>query len=117
MSDDEEDVAKHFRTSAAVARFPRERYMQYIKHLKVQSRDYGLVPFRLLGSQRYTLDEVCKGLDEGVTTFVILKSRQIGMTTFWISVDMFWAFQHQGLLGTFILHKEEARDEWRTAIE
>jgi hypothetical protein len=118
MTDDAADTL-HFKASAsaAVARFPRERYLQFIKHLKVQSRDYGLVPFRLLGSQRYTLEEVCKGLDEGVTTFVILKSRQIGMTTFWISVDMFWAFQHQGLLGTFILHKEEARDEWRTAIE
>jgi len=111
--------ALHFKTSvsAAVAAFPREKYLKFIRHLKVQSRDFGLVPFRLLGSQRYTLDEVCKGLDDGITTFVILKSRQIGMTTFWISVDMFWAFEHKGLLGTFILHKEEARDEWRTAIE
>jgi hypothetical protein len=116
---DEAADTLHFKASAsaAVARFPREKYLRFIKHLKVQSRDYGLVPFRLLGSQRYTLDEVCKGLEEGVTTFVILKSRQIGMTTFWISVDMFWAFEHEGLLGTFILHKEEARDEWRTAID
>lgn len=103
--------------SAAVAPFPRVQYLQFLKRLRVQSRDYGNIPFRLLGSQRYILDEVCKGLEEGITTFVILKSRQIGSTTFWISVDMFWAFRHKGLLGTFILHKEEARDEWRTAIE
>ena len=103
--------------SAKVDAFPRARYLKFISQLKVQSRDYGLVPFRLLGSQSYTLDEVCKGLDEGVTTFFILKSRQIGMTTFWLSVDLFWAFEFKGLLGSFLLHKEEARDEWRTGIE
>lgn len=103
--------------SSRVAPFPRERYLKFIQHLKVQSRDYGRVAFRLLGTQRYILDEVCKGLAEGITTFVILKPRQIGSTTFWISVDMFWAMEYKGLLGTFILHKEEARDEWRAAIE
>jgi hypothetical protein len=113
---DDEHVFREAPTSK-VEPFPREKYLKYVSHLKVQSRDYGLIPFRLLGSQRYVLDEVCKALKEGVTTFVILKSRQIGMTTFWISVDSFWAFEYPGLLGTFILHKEEARDEWRTAIE
>jgi len=117
--DAREDDESNFRDvpTAKVDPFPRDKYLKYASRLKVQSRDYGLIPFRLLGSQRYVLDEVCKGLDAGVTTFVILKSRQIGMTTFWISVDTFWAFENKGLLGTFILHKEEARDEWRTAIE
>jgi len=103
--------------TAKVAAFPRNRYLKFISKLKVQSRDFGLVAFRLLGSQRYILDQVCEGLEKGITTFVILKSRQIGSTTFWLSVDMFWAFEYPGLLGTFILHKEEARDDWRAAIE
>jgi hypothetical protein len=100
-----------------VAPFPRAKFLQFLSRLKIQSKDLGLVPFRMLGSQVYVLDEVCKALDEGVTTFVILKARQLGMTSFWIAVDLFWAFEHKGLLGTFILHKEEARDDWRTAIE
>src|SRR6267378_5337982 len=104
-------------TYSKVAPFPRERFMFFLSKLKVQSKDYGLVPFRLLGTQRYILDEVIKGLEEGITTFVILKNRQGGVTTFFIALDMFWAFEYKGLLGAFILHKEEARDDWRASIE
>lgn len=101
----------------AVAPFPRERFLRFLSHLKVQSKDYGLIPFRLLGSQRYILDEIEKGLAEGVTTFVILKSRQQGSSTFFLALDAFWAFEHKGLLGVFLTHKEESRDDFRAAIE
>jgi hypothetical protein len=100
-----------------VAAFPRERFLAFCSRLKVQSKDFGLTPFRLLGGQWYILDELCEGISRGITTFIILKPRQIGATTFFIALDMFWAFEHPGLLGTFILHKEEARDDWRAAIE
>jgi len=102
---------------ATLAKFPRERFLSFCSRLKVQSKDLGLVPFRLLGGQRYILEEMIEGIDRGVSTFVILKPRQVGSTTFFIALDMFWAFEHPGLLGTFILHKEEARDDWRAAIE
>lgn len=104
-------------TFSTVAPFPRERFLKFLAHLKVQSKDYGLVRFQLLGGQRYAMEKLIEGLNEGITTFVVLKSRQVGMTTFCIALDMFWAFEYRGLLGTFILHKEEARDDWRQAIE
>lgn len=100
-----------------VAPFPRARFEQFASKLKVQSKDYGLVPFKLLGSQRYILDEIEKGLAEGITTFVILKARQLGASTFFLVLDQFWAFEHKGLLGVLIVHKEEARDDFRAAIE
>src|SRR5580692_1620385 len=101
----------------AVAPFPRARFEQFASKIKVQSKDYGLVPFKLLGSQRYILDEIEKGLAEGITTFVILKARQLGASTFFLVLDQFWAFEHKGLLGVLIVHKEEARDDFRAAIE
>jgi hypothetical protein len=101
----------------AVAPFPRARFEAFAAKLKVQSKDFGLVPFKLLGSQRYILDEIEKGLAEGVTTFVILKARQLGASTFFLVLDQFWAFEHKGLLGVLIVHKEEARDDFRAAIE
>jgi hypothetical protein len=106
-----------FTLSGKVAPFPRQQYLKYISRLTIQSKDMGRVPFRLLGSQRYLLDELCAGLDEGITEFLVVKNRQCGSTTFFISVDMFWAFKYHGLLGAFVLHKEEARDDWRTTIE
>lgn len=101
----------------AVAPFPRARFEEFCAKIKVQSKDYGLVPFKLLGSQRYILDEIERGLSEGITTFVILKARQLGASTFFLVLDQFWAFEHKGLLGVLIVHKEEARDDFRAAIE
>ena len=100
-----------------VAKFPLAKFKRYIKHLKIQSRDYGRVPLRLLGSQQYILSEVDKGLKEGITTFVVLKGRQQGSTTLFLAVDFFYALAHPGLLGTFILHEEKALAKWRAQIE
>lgn len=97
--------------------FPKAKFLKFISKLKIQSKDLGLTQFKLLGSQLYVLDELCKARDEGISDFLVLKNRQCGMTTLFIAIDLFWAFEHKGLLGTFILHKEEARDDWRSAIE
>jgi hypothetical protein len=106
-----------FKLTGKVAPFPRAKFLKFISKLKIQSKDIGLTPFKLLGSQRYILDELCRGLENGITEFYVLKNRQCGCTTFFIALDMFWAFEHKGLLGTFVIHKEEARDDWRTTIE
>ena len=113
----ENDDASFKLEYVGVAPFPTERFMQFISHLKVQSKDFGLVPFKLLGSQRYLLNEIIEGLSRGITTFVILKARQLGISSFFLALDMFWAFQHKGLLGVFITHKEEARDDFRSTVE
>lgn len=117
MTDDTATDKFTLPTYSKVAPFPLERFKFFLRKLKVQSKDYGLVPFQLLGSQVYILEEIIKGLEKGVTTFIILKARQLGSTTFFLALDMFWAFEHKGLLGAFILHKEDARDDWRAAIE
>ena len=119
MSTQSSDDAPRFELGSGgkLAPLPRGKFLKFCSRLKVQSKDFGLIPFRLLGSQVYILDELCKGVDEGISDFLILKARQLGSTSFFIALDMFWAFNHPGLLGTFILHKEEARDDWRSTIE
>jgi hypothetical protein len=100
-----------------VAPFPMQRFLTFLSHLKVQSKDYGLVKFELLGSQRYLLEQIADGLEQGITTFVILKARQLGISSLLLALDMFWAFEHPGLLGTFIAHQETMRDDFRAAVE
>lgn len=96
----------------SVKPFPKERFLKFIKELKIQSRDIGLAPLELLGSQIYVLDEICSGLEEGITTFVILKARQLGMSTFMLALDLFWAFEHSGMLGVMATHDEGSRDQF-----
>ncbi len=101
----------------SVAKFPRERFMNFCRQLKIQSKDFGVVHFEFLGSQSYLLDEICDGLDEGITTFVILKNRQAGISTFFLALDLFEAFEHAGLIGVFATHDEGSRDQFRNQIE
>jgi len=71
----------------------------------------------MIGTQTYILEEIVKGLDEGITTFVVLKGRQQGATTLFLAVDFFYALNYPGLLGTFILHEEKALAKWRAMID
>ena len=105
------------RGDGAVEEFPRERFLKFCAALRIQSRDEGLALFKLLGSQIYILDEICKGLAEGISTFVILKSRQLGASTFFLALDLFWAFEHSGLLGVFATHEDASRDQFRNQID
>src|SRR5438045_2818601 len=57
--------------------FPRARFLGFIKHLKILTKEFGIIPLNMLGTQVYVLDEICKGLEAGVTSFVILKARQL----------------------------------------
>lgn len=104
-------------TAPKVAPFPLQKFIKFISYQKITSRDYGRVAFNLLGSQDFTLQEIVKGISEGITTFVILKGRQMGITTLIILIDFFYALEHAGLLGTFILHEEKALSKWRALLE
>ena len=101
----------------AVAPFPRDRFLKFISAVRIQSKDEGLTEFHLLQSQAYLLDEICAGLEEGVTVFVILKNRQAGISTLLLLLDLFWAFEYTGVLGAFAYQAEEARDLFRNYIE
>src|SRR5258708_34126243 len=100
-----------------VAPFPIAKFKKFLSHIKIMSKDYGRVSFNLLGSQKFILYEICRGLDEGITTFIILKGRQQGSTTLFMAIDFFYAMEYPGLLGTFILHEEKALGKWRALIE
>lgn len=110
-------ASRNLSLDGSVSPFPLERFQKFCSVLQIQSRDYGLIPFRLLGSQLYVLGEIAKGLSEGVTSFVVLKDRQSGMSTLFLALDLFWAFEHKGLLGVFATHEEASRDQFRAQID
>lgn len=99
-----------------VAPFPRRRFLGFIRHLKIITKEFGIQRFRLLGTQRYVLDELEKGLAEGITSFTILKARQLGMSTFFLALDLFWAFEHSGLSGAFATHTDQSKNQFRNII-
>jgi len=70
----------------------------------------------LLGTQTYVMNEIAKGLQDDVHFFVILKGRQLGITTISLALDLYWHFMHPGLQGTLTTDTEENRDMFRTTL-
>ena len=50
----------------------------------------------LLGTQTYVMEEIAKGLENDIHFFVILKGRQLGITTVSLALDLYWQFTHPG---------------------
>jgi hypothetical protein len=100
-----------------IAPFPRARFLAFISRLKILTKDFGLVPMRMLGTQTYVLDEICTAMERGVSVFYILKARQLGMTTFFLALDAFWAMEHPGLLGSFVTHTDQSKANFRNTFK
>ena len=70
----------------------------------------------LLGTQTYVMEEIAKGLENDIHFFVILKGRQLGITTVSLALDLYWQFTHAGWQGTLVSDTEENRDMFRSTL-
>ena len=69
-------------------KFNISQFYRFCSQLKIETKEQGLKKMdTLLGTQTYVMDEMAKGLDEDVHFFVILKGRQLGITTISLALD------------------------------
>ena len=98
-------------------RFNLKQFYHFCSQLKIETKEQGLKRMdTLLGTQTYVMDEMAKGLAEDVHFFVILKGRQLGITTISLALDLYWHFVHAGLQGTLTTDTEENRDMFRSTL-
>lgn len=88
----------------------------FCSKLSIDSKETGVSPLLLYGSQEKYLEEIIEGYQRGVRNFVILKSRQLGVSTISIALDLFWAYVNPGLQGAIITHDEASREDFRAKI-
>jgi len=97
--------------------FNLKQFYHFCKQLQIETKEQGLKRMdNLLGTQTYVMDEISKGLAEGVHFFVILKGRQLGITTISLALDLYWHFTNPGLQGTLTTDTEENRDMFRSTL-
>ena len=97
--------------------FDIKQFYKFCSQLSIETKEQGLKRLDpLLGTQTYVMDEIAKGLNDGVHFFVILKGRQLGITTISLALDLYWHFLHQGLQGTLTTDTEENRDMFRSTL-
>jgi len=98
-------------------KFNLKQFYQFCSELKIETKEQGLRKMdNLLGTQTYVMDEIATGLDNGIHFFVILKGRQLGITTISLALDLYWHYINAGLNGTLVTDTEENRDMFRGTL-
>lgn len=97
--------------------FDLNKFYSFCRQLRIETKEQGLRRMdKLLGTQTYVMNEIAKGLEDDRHFFVILKGRQLGITTISLALDLYWHFTHPGLQGTLTTDTEENRDMFRTTL-
>jgi hypothetical protein len=98
-------------------KFDLQKFYRFCANLKIESKEDGLIPMaKPLGTQTYVMNEIAKGLEDDIHFFVILKGRQLGITTISLALDLYWQFTHPGWQGTLVADTEENRDMFRSTL-
>ena len=90
---------------------------RYCSHLWVSSKEKGLTPLYLYGTQRFFLQEIVRQLNDGIHFFYVLKARQQGITTICLALDLFWLTINPGTQGTFVVEEERKLANHRTTLD
>lgn len=97
--------------------FDLQNFYKFCRQLRIETKEKGLVRMdELLGTQTYVMQEIAKGLENDIHFFVILKGRQLGITTISLALDLYWHFINPGLQGTLVTDTEENRDMFRGTL-
>jgi hypothetical protein len=100
-----------------VTGFSLERFYRFCRALQIETKEQGLRSlWPLMGSQQYVMSEIGKGIEDDVHFFVVLKARQLGITTVTLALDLYWNFTHPGLQSTLVTDTEENRDMFKSTL-
>lgn len=98
-------------------KFNLKQFYAFCAQLQIETKEQGLQKLgKPLGTQLYVMDEIAKGLEDDIHMFVILKGRQLGITTISLALDLYWQFIHPGWQGTLVSDTEENRDMFRSTL-
>ena len=99
--------------------FPLAEFNEFCEDLTISTKEAGQIQLgaQFLGTQKRVRDEMAKGFDEGVHDFVILKCRQIGISTFTNALDLYWPQKFPGIVGMLVTQDDATRDSFRETLK
>ena len=71
----------------------------------------------ITGTQRYFVEQLAEGINNGIHTFVVLKGRQVMITTICLAIDLYWLFKYKGINGSLVTQDEPTRDFLKSTLE
>lgn len=99
-------------------KFDKEEFYRFCDALQVDTKELGIVSLGecMMGTQKYFIEEIAEGLNRGIHYFVVLKGRQVMISTICLALDLFWHFKFPGTQGTLATDTEENREMFRTNL-
>lgn len=92
-------------------------FERFARTLIIESKDDGLTPLKLRGSQIAILKGIVEAMGKGQRIIKLLKSRQVGASTLSLALDLYWALTHAGIHGAVITDTDSNRESFRTTID
>lgn len=79
-----------------------KEFLSFLPHIKIRSKDKGIIPFNnLWNGQKQILREIAS-CNDAQRTIVILKARQLGITTLLSVFDLFYIMKLAGVKGAIL---------------
>ena len=94
-----------------------DKFWKFCASLRIEDKETGLVPLNPFNTQRYLVNQIAAGLEEGIHTFTVLKFRQAGATTIGLALDLYWLNKFGGMPGTFVADSDSNREHFRSVLD
>src|SRR5215475_1409361 len=91
----------------------RQGIYSLLSAVQISTKEHGKTHVDPWPSQKLVIDGICKGLSEDVHTFIILKSRQMAVTTVCSVIELFWALANPGTQGAIIADRTDNLERLR----
>src|SRR5215831_16239902 len=91
----------------------RQGLYDLLGSVQIDTKERGRCQVEPWPSQRLVIDAVAKGLQEGVHEFVVLKCRQVAITTVCSVIELFWALANAGVQGAIIADRGDNLERLR----
>jgi hypothetical protein len=91
----------------------RQGIYDLLSSVEIDTKEQGRCHVEPWMSQRMVIDAVSKGLTEGVHEFVVLKCRQVAVTTTCSVIELFWALANPGVQGAIIADRTDNLERLR----
>lgn len=98
-------------------RFAWDEFWRFCSRLVINSKEMGAVRLvKPYGPQRWIIRQIAKAFDEDIHDFTVLKCRQLGASTVFLALDLFWLWTHGGMDGSLVTHDEGTFVNFRTQL-
>lgn len=95
----------------------RAAFLDFCSHIHIDSKETGGdSPLELYGAQLRFIDSVFDGLSRDIHWNVVLKARQLGISTVSYAFDLFWLSMFGGLTGALIFETDANKENARLVI-